>query len=617
VGSNKDASVVRTISNLSPSVVTLSGINIDGSHTNQYLLDDAQGTDEDTNVLVRLGIGSVDVTLENCKFTNMIGGGIYASSPTNLKMSNCEVTNGGITDRYETFAPLTADGGQNTMITNNVFRNFTAPIDCTVTRDGSIVANNVIKNCASGLDIFGSTFFISSPNVLVGPANESLQSPDVLNSDYDSVNILRSQIRSETDGPGGIFLSDPFIYQENGNVFDLTQDSVTSSGDIVYRTKLIRGYFQNNTGDGTIIEIQSEEEYGNKTGPEQLDANAQTTVSYTNTSSPAQKFATQSSYLIPGEKYEIGEVGNTDWTKVGAPINKVGVTFTYNSAGNQKLVQKNNTSADRNSVNETVSTTGYVTRKQFEGYTNDGGTKLSDIVLTDHTGNANITRENGGFQFKVVNSDDVRGTHNSLSNLIDADGAYTRGALATLFNSKKKASISDATAGKIHPHNSYHVGVAWTANYRHNVKVADIASYGSWGTVGSYNASGLDAADATAKNVYLTGDTDPMNAYRYYVDFTCQVNNLNHIDDDGNYYVSIDGHTISFGSNIFSEYGLVTDIDRNTTPNTVTVRFFGTKYNDDNSVGDSDAPNPSVATTGAFGTINMVDDFVLAKGIIK
>ncbi len=617
VGSNKDASVVRTISNLSPSVVTLSGINIDGSHTNQYLLDDAQGTDEDTNVLVRLGIGSVDVTLENCKFTNMIGGGIYASSPTNLKMSNCEVTNGGITDRYETFAPLTADGGQNTMITNNVFRNFTAPIDCTVTRDGSIVANNVIKNCASGLDIFGSTFFISSPNVLVGPANESLQSPDVLNSDFDSVNILRSQIRSETDGPGGIFLSDPFIYQENGNVFDLTQDSVTSSGDIVYRTKLIRGYFQNNTGDGTIIEIQSEEEYGNKTGPEQLDANAQTTVSYTNTSSPAQKFATQSSYLIPGEKYEIGEVGNTDWTKVGAPINKVGVTFTYNSAGNQKLVQKNNTSADRNSVNETVSTTGYVTRKQFEGYTNDGGTKLSDIVLTDHTGNANITRENGGFQFKVVNSDDVRGTHNSLSNLIDADGAYTRGALATLFNSKKKASISDATAGKIHPHNSYHVGVAWTANYRHNVKVADIASYGSWGTVGSYNASGLDAADATAKNVYLTGDTDPMNAYRYYVDFTCQVNNLNHIDDDGNYYVSIDGHTISFGSNIFSEYGLVTDIDRNTTPNTVTVRFFGTKYNDDNSVGDSDAPNPSVATTGAFGTINMVDDFVLAKGIIK
>lgn len=617
VGSNKDASVVRTVSNLSPSVVTLSGIIVDGSHTNQYLLDDAQGTDEDTNVLVRLGIGSVDVTLENCKFTNMIGGGVYASSPTNLKMSNCEVTNGGITDRYETFAPLTADGGQNTMITNNVFRNFTAPIDCTVTRDGSIVANNVIKNCASGLDIFGSTFFISSPNVLVGPANESLQSPDVLNSDYDSVNILRSQIRSETDGPGGIFLSDPFIYQENGNVFDLTQDSVTSSGDIVYRTKLIRGYFQNNTGDGTIIEIQSEEEYGNKIGPEQLDANAQTTVSYTNTSSPAQKFATQSSYLIPGEKYEIGEVGNTDWTKVGAPINKVGVTFTYNSAGNQKLVQKNNTSADRNSVNETVSTTGYVTRKQFEGYTNDGGTKLSDIVLTDHTGNANITRENGGFQFKVVNSDSVRGTHNSLSNLIDADGAYTRGALATLFNSKKKASISDATAGKIHPHNSYHVGVAWTANYRHNVKVADIASYGSWGTVGSYNASGLDAADATAKNVYLTGDADPMNAYRYYVDFTCQVNNLNHIDDDGNYYVSIDGHTISFGNNIFSEYGLVTDIDRNTTPNTVTVRFFGTKYNDDNSVGDGDAPNPSVATTGAFGTINMVDDFVLAKGIIK
>ena len=616
-GNTKDSSVLRSITNLSPQTITLSGLNFDGSHTNQYLLDDTQGLDEDTNVLINMGIGSNDITLENCKFNDMIGGGVYISSPTNLKMSNCEVTNGGITDRYETFSPLTADGGTNTMITNNVFRNFTAPIDCTVTKDGSIVANNVIKNCASGLDIFGSTFFISSPNVLVGPANESLQSPDVLNSDFDSVNILRSQIRAETDGPGGIFLSDPFIYQENGNVFDLTQDSVTSSGNIVYRTKLIRGYFQNNIGDGTVIEIQSEEEYGNKIGPEQLDANAKSTVSYTNTSSPAQKFATQSSYLIPGEKYEIKEVGNTDWTKVGAPINKVGVTFTYNSTGNQKLVQKNNTATDRNSVNQTVSTTGYVTRKQFEGYTTDSGTKLKDIIITDHNGNANITPENGGFQFKIVEQDDVRGTHNTLTNLTSSSGAYTRGALATLFNSRKKASISDATAGKIHPHNSYHVGVAWTANYRHNVKVADIANYGSWGTVGAYLANGLDSNTNTGRNVYLTGDSDPMNAYRYYADFTCQVNNLNHIDDDGNYYVSVDGHPISFGNNIFSQYGLVTDVDKESTPNTVTIRFFGTKYTDDESVADSDAPAPSVTQAGEFGTINMIDDFVLAKGIIK
>ena len=625
--SNKDSSILRSTTNLAPTTITLSGVNFDGTHTNQYLLDDAQGTDEDTNVLVNLGVGSVDLILENCKLTNMIGGGVYASSPSNLKVSNCEISNGGITDRYQTFSPLTADGGQNTMITNNVFRNFTSPIDCTVTRDGSIVANNVIKNCGSGLDIFGSTFFISSPNVLVGPANESLQSPDVLNSDFDSVNILRSQIRSESDGPAGVFLSDPFVYQENGDVFDLTQDSVASTGNIVYRTKLIRGYFQNNIGDGTVIEIQSEEEYGNKIGPEQLDANAKPTVTYTDVNNPT--VASQSSYLVPGQVYEIKEVGNTDWTKVGAPINKVGVRFTYNTSGNQKLVQKENDIAngnDRNALSTSVSTTGYVTRKQFEGYTTDGGTKLNEIILTNYTGNSNINPETGGFQFSIVDSDSVRGTHNTLTNLTDSSGSYTRGALASLYHSRKKANLLDATAGKIHPHNSYHVGVAWTANYRHNVKVADIANYGEWGTVGAYLANGLDGAGGSARNVYLTNTANSapgpggvdMNAYRYFRDFTCQVNNLNHIDDSGNYYVSINNHPATFGDNLFTEYGLVTDIDKTTTPNTITVRFFGTKYFDNNSGTDNDAPaNQTAPQTGVLGTINMIDDFVLAKGIIK
>lgn len=620
---DQDNSVIRAGSFQAPESVSIQGVKFDGRSVNQYLLEDQNGTDQDVNSLANFGIGSVDLIVENCIFRNSVGAGVYASSPTDLKFTNSEVSNGGLTDRYETFYPMLVDGGTNTMVTNNVFRNFTSALDATVTRQGSIISNNVVRNCGAGLDIFGSTFIVSSPNVLVGPANEFLQSPDVLNSQYDSINILRSDISAQSQGQGQFYTSDPLVYQENGATFDLTQTSISGGlSEIKYRTRLLLAYNEESLGDGSLKTIGSEETYGENIGPAILDANAKPTVVYAdenNKSIASQQPA--NGKLITGETYEIIEVGDVDWTKCGAPINKVGTTFTFNKSTTDnlyqnKLVGKSVSDAnDRNGLSTTVPTSGICSRKQFEGYTTDGGTKLSSIYLTNATDNSNVITSEGGFQFQIKNNDSVYGTHNTLTSL--TSGSYTRGALTTLFNNRRKASLTDTTAGKIHESNTFHTGVYWSASYRNSVKAADMSNYGTWQNVSNYNVNGKDN-ESTSRNVNLTEDNDPMNAYRYYRDFECQIAaGSNHLNVGR--YVTIDTPVSGFyGDKLFTEYGMVMAVDTTNTPNTVRVRFFGTKYNDNNSGTDNDAPsNQAVGTEGAFGTINIVDDFVLAQGIIK
>ena len=77
-----------------------------------------------------------------------------------------------------------------------------------------IVTPNVIDNCGAGLFAYGATKVVLSPNVLLGPANEFLQNPDVFNSEYDSINI---QIEANVD-----FNSPNYTYQESGVLFDFT-----------------------------------------------------------------------------------------------------------------------------------------------------------------------------------------------------------------------------------------------------------------------------------------------------------------------------------------------------------------------------------------------------------
>lgn len=611
----QDASIIRADTGSNQNL-SLLGLKFNGNIRNQYLLSEAVG-----NYIANFGTGSIGVTIDNCRFEEVAGAGVFLSSPTDLKFTNSEVSDSAVTDRYEIFAPLAIDGGTNTMVTGNVFKNFTFSIDASVTKEGSVIANNVIRNCGQGLTIFGSTFIVSSPNVLVGPSNEFLSSPDILNSEYDSVNILRSQIQQVSSNLGGEYISDPFVYQENGETFDLTQDATgVGNGSIVYRSRLIRGY--NNAGG--IIDTPTETPYGELIGPGIKDINGSNTVRYTNEG--AKKIAEQSSNLVLGKEYSISEVGDVDWTKCGAPFNKVDVVFTYNgnplqtfnSATGQRNVVYTHASATSAGLGtgERVPTSGSVTAKEFQGY-RDGSTQYGPIVIENYVGNPNVIPKNGGFQLKIRNSD-----HNTLTNLIGENGVYTRGALTTLYNAKRLTSASDSDATKIHPFNTYHVGVAWTASYRYKVNAGALSSGGSWLTAGAYDANGIAAnfADdnSSGTNVYDSGATDTPNAFRRYRDFKVNVSNLKHVEKGSLVAISGSHQGFAFGNLLYTAYGLVvrkTTVNDTTTG--LTIRFFGTKYEDNDAA--NEVPTGQVAgdPAGTRGIINIQDDFVMAQGIIQ
>ena len=225
--------------------LSIVGVDIDGEASNQFLWPDS--TTINRNYLLDFGINCNSLLLDRVRITNAPAGGVYASSPIELKINTSEVTDSAVTDRYE-YSPLIADSGSDTMIVGNRFQNYTDYVDVSVTNKG-IVANNVINNCGSGLFVYGSVFFVSSPNVLMGPAQEFLPTPDILNSEYDLINIDLSEAKAagdDYDSPG-------HVYQENGAPFDLS----ATDGSILDITH--RAFYIQKTAQGV------EEIYGTTT----------------------------------------------------------------------------------------------------------------------------------------------------------------------------------------------------------------------------------------------------------------------------------------------------------------------------------------------------------------
>lgn len=195
--------------------ISISDIVFDGNMQNQYLLTD--DTDDSINY-------AVNIAGSKHKFTglivdNVIGGGIYSEGSRELFLALSKITNGGLTDKFD-YSPFVCRGSTEVTVANNFMKNFPGAVDISVSDVGVLNANTV-SNCGSGILIFGSTKLITSPNLVLGPAGEYIQGPDILNSEYDSVNIA---IEQDTN-----FLSDNYVYQESGQLFDLTANNAVLS----------------------------------------------------------------------------------------------------------------------------------------------------------------------------------------------------------------------------------------------------------------------------------------------------------------------------------------------------------------------------------------------------
>ena len=227
--------------------ISIKHLRIDGNSQNQYLANDANVPY--LNYIVRV-FGN-DILFENVEIANTIGGGIWAydnSITENLTVLNCEITNGGLTYVYD-YSPLVATESRITKIAHNTFQDFPDAVYVDAVQKG-IITPNVIDNCGSGLFAYGASKIILTPNVLLGPAGEFLANPDVLNSEYNSVNI---QLERNID-----FNSPSYVYQENGELFDFTanQGMLTAYINELSKTnnieELVTDYSQTAAGQNYI-----------------------------------------------------------------------------------------------------------------------------------------------------------------------------------------------------------------------------------------------------------------------------------------------------------------------------------------------------------------------------
>jgi hypothetical protein len=201
--------------------ITIRDVRIDGNAQNQYLTTDT--TTKYLNYAVYLY--GTDILFENVELDNVIGGGIYAyhaSITNNLTILNSEITGGGLTYSYD-WNPLYADECRTIKIAHNTFKDYPGPVSISAVQKG-IVSPNIVDNCGEGIFAYGATKIVLTPNVLLGPAGEFISNPDVLNSEYDSVNVNIE--------PGVDFNSPQFVYQENGAFFDFTANQGQLTGII-------------------------------------------------------------------------------------------------------------------------------------------------------------------------------------------------------------------------------------------------------------------------------------------------------------------------------------------------------------------------------------------------
>jgi hypothetical protein len=209
--------------------VSLIGFDIDGA--SKYQVQFIGGNTSTANYLVNYGIQPRQPFIDRVRILSTSGGGVFAQSAIDLRIVNSEIRNSGVSDAAAyAYHPLFATGSRNVTVTSNTFENFGENIDLSVTNKG-VCNGNIITNCGSGLSIYGSTFFISNPNVLTGPAGEFIPTPDRLNSVYDSINI------DVTDDylAGNDYISPAaYKYQENGQDYDLTATDGVGSAQRVY-----------------------------------------------------------------------------------------------------------------------------------------------------------------------------------------------------------------------------------------------------------------------------------------------------------------------------------------------------------------------------------------------
>jgi len=199
-----------------PDNITLQNLTIDGNFTNNILFEG-----ELDNYLVYFENISSSL-ISDIEIKNSAGNGLYVYNSRRLSLTGSSFIDGGLTDRYA-FYPINAQESEVLRINNCVVENYSGAVDISVTTIAS-VSGNIIRNSGTGLRIYAASKITTSNNIILGPADEYIPTPDIYDSDYNSVNItIQKNIT---------FNSPVFLYLENGEAKDLSTSLVTITAGI-------------------------------------------------------------------------------------------------------------------------------------------------------------------------------------------------------------------------------------------------------------------------------------------------------------------------------------------------------------------------------------------------
>jgi len=222
--------------------VTLSDFTIDGNHNNQYRFADDKINN--TDVLVDM-TGVTSGLFKNIELRNSPQNGMSVVDGNRISIENSTFVDGSITDRYP-YTPLRASSAQSLRINDCLFENYPGAVDVS---SSSVVAvgGNIIRNCGRGLIAFATGKITTTDNIILGPADEFIPSPDIFDSDFNGINI-NVDTNATFEGP-------VLQYLEEGEPKDISSSKVTITagiGTIVGQGTTLGTQLKNNGGGDTL-----------------------------------------------------------------------------------------------------------------------------------------------------------------------------------------------------------------------------------------------------------------------------------------------------------------------------------------------------------------------------
>ena len=193
-----------------PTDITIADVTFDGNNSNNLMFT----LDDDNNLMTFEG--GTSMLFKDMEIRNSSGGAFYARNSKRISVENCTIVDGGLTDRFN-IRPLDVQNSETVRINDCLFENFAGPLDVSVTTV-TVTGGNIVRNCGSGIDAYATGKITTTNNILLGPADEFLSSPDIYDTDFDSINIT---IDHQTD-----FSSPELLYLENGEGKDLTKVTI-------------------------------------------------------------------------------------------------------------------------------------------------------------------------------------------------------------------------------------------------------------------------------------------------------------------------------------------------------------------------------------------------------